>query len=128
MVDRADDKTLDEVLINPEDFFKERVLICLKDKVNCRYFPLNLSAVRCQNVSWLKEILDVLQSPSHSAALSSSGPGCLFFLFHCVPMHKPSPLNWLAQQKLSRSVPYKQGLTLAGLAYIFGGNQPIRAA
>lgn len=90
--------------IYPENFFKERVLICLKGKVNCLSFPLNLSAVMCQNVLWLREILAVLQSPSHSAGFSSSGPGCLLFMFHCVPVHKASLVNWLAQQKLSCSV------------------------
>lgn len=109
MVERADNKTLDETFIYPEDFFKERVLICLKDKVNCLYFPLNLSAFRCQNVLRLKEVLAILHSPSHSAVFSSSGPGCLLFMFHCVPVHRASPLNWLAQQKLSRRVAYKQG-------------------
>lgn len=92
-----------------QNFFNERVLICLKDKVNCVNFPLNLSAVRCQNVLWLKEMLAVLHSPSHSAVFSSSGPGCLFFMFHCEPMHRASPVNWLAQQKLSHRVAYKQG-------------------
>lgn len=81
------------MFIYPEDFFKERVLICFKDKVNCLNFPLSLSAVRCQNVLWLRKILAVLQSPSHSTGLSSFGPGCLFFVFHCVPMHKASSLN-----------------------------------
>lgn len=83
--------------------------MCLKDKVNFLSFPLNLSAVRCQNVLWLREILAVLQSPSHSAGFSSSGPGCLLLVFHCVPVHKASPVNWLAQQRLSRSVTYNLG-------------------
>lgn len=77
------------MFIYPEDFFKERILICLKEKETLN-FPLNLRAVRCPNILWLREILAVLQSPSHSAGFSSAGPGCLFFMFCCVPVHKAS--------------------------------------
>jgi len=79
-----------------------------KRKYKLSQISINLypSAVRYLNAQWLKEVLAVLQSSSHSAVFSSSVPACLF-VFHCVATHKASLVNWLAQQILSCSIIYK---------------------